>query len=192
MVQPDPALIRSFPTAADFGAWLAQNHAREGLLWLRLCKQGSGLPTVSKSDAIDEALCWGWIDGQLAALDAVAFLVRFTPRRPGAAWSQANRARAEALIAAGRMQPAGLAAVQAAQADGRWQAAYPGQRAMTIPEDFLNALATRPEAGATYALLNRANLYAVSYRLATARTPAAREKRIAAILDRLAKGETYH
>lgn len=192
MALPDPALIRPFATAADFGAWLALHHADVPALWLKFFKQGSGVATLTKAEAIDEALCWGWIDGQLAGFDATAFLTRFTPRKRGSAWSQANCARVEVLVAAGRMQPPGLAEVQAAQADGRWQAAYAGQGAMTVPEDFLRALAARPEAKATYARLNRANLYAVSYRLATARTPQTREKRIAAILDRLAKGETFH
>lgn len=192
MPQPDPALIQPFASAADFDGWLAANHATARELWLKLFKAASGVATVSKPEAIDAALCWGWIDGQIAAFDTAAFLTRFTPRRPGSAWSRINRDRAEALIAAGRMQPPGLAQVAAAQADGRWQAAYAGQGAMTIPEDFLRALDAWPAAKATYQGLNRANLYAVAYRLETARSPETREKRIAAILDRLARGETFH
>lgn len=192
MPQPDPALIQPFASAADFDGWLAANHATARELWLKLFKAASGVATVSKPEAIDAALCWGWIDGQIAAFDTAAFLTRFTPRRPGSAWSRINRDRAEALIAAGRMQPPGLAQVAAAQADGRWQAAYAGQCAMTIPEDFLRALDAWPAAKATYQGLNRANLYAVAYRLETARSPETREKRIAAILDRLARGETFH
>lgn len=192
MPQPDPALIQPFASAADFDGWLAVNHATARELWLKLFKAASGVATVSKPEAIDAALCWGWIDGQIAAFDTAAFLTRFTPRRPGSAWSRINRDRAEALIAAGRMQPPGLAQVAAAQADGRWQAAYAGQGAMTIPEDFLRALDAWPAAKATYQGLNRANLYAVAYRLETARSPETREKRIAAILDRLARGETFH
>ena len=192
MAKPDPARIRPFADAAAFAAWLAAHHGSQSELWVKFFKKGSAMATVSKVEAIREALCWGWIDGQLAPFDAAAFLTRFTPRRPGSAWSKANRTHAEELIAAGRMQPPGLAQVQAAQADGRWDAAYAGQAEMVVPEDFLAALEGNPAARATYEGLNRTNLYAIAYRLHTAKTPQTRARRLAAMLDTLARGERFH
>lgn len=192
MPQPDPALIMPFASTANFSGWLAANHTTTRELWLKLCKVVSGVTAISRSEAIDTALCRGWIDGQIAAFDAAAFLTRFTPRRPGRAWSRINRDRAGALIAAGWLQPPGLAQVAAAPAVGRWHVAYAGRGAMTIPVDFRGALKARPAAKATFQGLNRANLCAVAYRLETAPNTNAREKRIVAILDRLARSETFH
>ena len=139
-VTPNPDHIRAFPDAAAFEAWLAAHHASETEIWLRLYKKASGLPTVSYAEALDIALCWGWIDGQKKPLDAASFLQRFCPRGSKSIWSQRNIAHVERLTQAGRMQPEGLARVDAAKADGRWQRAYAAGRDMEVPDDLLGAI----------------------------------------------------
>lgn len=191
-MQPDPALIQDFADAAAFGGWLAGHHAASQVLWLKIWKQGSGVATISIRDAVTEALRFGWIDGQKAALDDRAWLTRFTPRKARSLWSQVNRELAEDLIAAGRMEVAGLAQVVAARADGRWDAAYARQSDMEVPEDFQRAVASDPAVKEFYDSLNRANLFAITYRLNTARKPETRGKRAAAILAQLAKGQRFH
>ncbi len=188
----NPDQIRAFASVGEFRDWLALHHTSASELWLRFARKTSLEVTISKLDAVREALCWGWIDGQLAHYDEVSFLTRFSPRRAGSAWSRVNRDHAEALIAKGRMQLAGLAQVTAAQVDGRWDAAYAAQSTMQVPDDFIDALEDRPGARDTYLTLNRANVFAIVYRLETAKTPETRAKRMAAILDMLARGERFH
>ncbi len=189
---PDPARIRAFATAADFEAWVVAHHATERELYLRIYKKGSGEPTVTYAEALDVALCWGWIDGLKKSYDAASFLQRFTPRGPKSVWSQVNREHVARLVAAGRMQPQGQAHVDAAKADGRWEAAYGRVRDMTVPDDLREAIEANPAALATFGTLDRANLFALAWRVHTLKTAAGRAKRIAAFVEMLARGETLH
>ena len=182
----------AFARAEDLAAWLGENHATYQELWVRIFKAGSGRPSVTWTDCVIEAIRVGWIDGLKRAGDEASYLQRLTPRRPDSNWSARNRDHADRLIAEGRMSAAGLEQVAAARADGRWDAAYDGSAAMTMPPDFLEALAARPTADAFFRTLDRTNLYPIYYRLQTARTPETRARRMQQILDRLARGERFH
>jgi uncharacterized protein YdeI (YjbR/CyaY-like superfamily) len=184
--------VRAFRSSRAFNTWLAKNHARSLGIWLRFFKKGSGITSVTYAQALDEALCYGWIDGQTKSLDDQSWLQRFTPRRSRSVWSKRNVANVDRLTEQGRMKPAGLKQVETAKADGRWIAAYDSPRAMTPPEDLLQALAKLPKALAFYNSLNRANTYAIVWRLQTARKPETRQRRLTAILDMLRKGEKFH
>jgi uncharacterized protein YdeI (YjbR/CyaY-like superfamily) len=187
-----PSPPRAFKTRADLERWLKDNHAKETELWVRVYKKGSGTPSVDWNDLVVAGLCWGWIDGQRKALDEVSFVQRMTPRRPRSNWSKRNCDHAERLIAEGRMQPPGLAHVEAARRDGRWESAYAGSSEMIIPEDFLAALKKNAAAKKLFATLNRQNLFAIYHRLQTAKKPATRAKRIAAMIAQLASGKPFH
>jgi uncharacterized protein YdeI (YjbR/CyaY-like superfamily) len=182
----------SFRCARAFRAWLAKNHARSEGILLRIYKKDSGVATVSYAEALDQALCHGWIDGRKLPGDARSWLQTFTPRRPKSGWSKNNTKHAERLIEAGQMTPAGLKEVEAAKADGRWQAAYDAFGSATVPNDFLAQLARNKKAHAFFATLNKTNRYSIVYRLQTAKRPEIREKRMQAIIDMLARGETFH
>ncbi len=191
-VVPNPKRIKSFRTEADFEKWMRTNHAREPELWLKVHKKASGLPSVTVQQALDVALCWGWIDGIRKSYDAQSFLQRFTPRRAKSIWSQINREHVARLIEQKRMTPHGLEQVEAAKADGRWQSAYAGGRAMEVPADLIAAIRAEPKAFKHFQTLNKANLYAMSFRLANLKTQAGREKRIVAFVEMLKRGETLH
>jgi uncharacterized protein YdeI (YjbR/CyaY-like superfamily) len=183
---------RAFPTAADFDAWLAAEHDRAPGLFVKLAKKSSGIPSLTAAEAVEVALCHGWIDGRGNRVDDVWFTVRYTPRRAKSVWSQKNVETVARLIAEGRMRPAGLAAVEAAQADGRWDRAYAGAATITVPDDLAAALAAEPAAEAFFAGLDRTNRYAVLWRVHTAGTPRTRANRIAACVQMLAEGRTWH
>jgi uncharacterized protein YdeI (YjbR/CyaY-like superfamily) len=192
-VIPDPKKIKSFRTEAAFAAWMKANHARETELWLKIRKKWSGLPTVTSAEALDVALSWGWIDGIRKSFDAQSFLQRYTPRRARSVWSQINREHVARLTAAGRMTPHGQRQVDAAKADGRWDAAYaPMRRAneATVPGDLRAAIDANPRARKTFRTLGRQNLFALAFRTNNMKTPAGRAKKIAALVDMLARGET--
>ena len=182
--------VLAFESAAAFEAWLAAQPRDSAGLWLKLPKKGSGVASVSKSEAIDAALCHGWIDGQLDRYDEKSWLVRFTPRRPRSKWSQINCERAEELVATGRMRPAGLAEIEAAKKDGRWQNAYPPHSRATPPPDLETALDANPTAAAFFATLKGANRYGLIYRVLDAKRPETRAKRIADFVAMLERGET--
>jgi uncharacterized protein YdeI (YjbR/CyaY-like superfamily) len=189
---PDPTKIRPFRTASAFERWLAKNHGHESELWLRIYKKNSGVPTVTAAEALDVALCWGWIDGIRKGLDDESFLQRYTPRRPKSIWSQVNREHVARLIAAGRMTEHGQRQVDAAKADGRWDAAYAPIRsasAETIPEDLRAAIEASPKARKTFATLNRVNLFALAFRTNSMKTAAGRARKIAALVEMLERGE---
>jgi uncharacterized protein YdeI (YjbR/CyaY-like superfamily) len=190
---PDPTKIKSFPSEAAFEAWLAANHARATELWLKIHKKDSGLPTVTYAEALDVALCWGWIDGLKKAFNADSFLQRFTPRKGKSIWSQINQGHVARLASAGRMTPHGQRQVDAAKADGRWDAAYAPIRsatAATIPADLRAAIEANPRARKTFKTLGRQNLFALAFRTNNLKTPAGRAKKIAALVAMLARGET--
>ena len=192
-VVPDPRKIKSFRSEAAFAAWMKANHAREDEIWLKIHKKGSGLATVTNTQAIDVALCWGWIDGIRKSFDEQSFLQRFTPRRARSIWSQINRDHVARLTTAGRMTPHGQRQVDAARADGRWDAAYAPMRSAvegTIPEDLRAAIEANPRASKTFRTLSRPNLFALRFRTNNMKTPAGREKKIAALVAMLARGET--
>jgi uncharacterized protein YdeI (YjbR/CyaY-like superfamily) len=192
-VIPNPAKIRSFRTEAAFAAWMKTHHAREDELWLRIYKKGSGVPTVTPAQALDVALCWGWIDGIRKSFDDQSFLQRYTPRRARSIWSQVNRDNVARLTAAGRMTPHGQRQVDAARADGRWDAAYAPIRSAseaTIPADLRAAIEANPRARKTFRTLGRVNLFALAFRTNSMKTPAGRARKIAALVDMLARGET--
>lgn len=192
-VTPDPNKIRSFRTEKDFEKWLAANHDRETELWLKIHKKDSGLATVTPAQAIDVALCWGWIDGLRKGFDERSFLQRFTPRGAKSIWSQINRDNVARLIEAGRMTPHGLRHVEAAKQDGRWAAAYAPIRAAsegTLPDDLRAAINANSRALKTFRALNRQNLFALAFRTNNMKTPAGRAKKIAALVAMLARGET--
>ena len=192
MPTPDTRTIRAFVTARAFESWLRANYARETEIHLRIYKKNSGVKTVTPDEAVDVALCWGWIDGVRRSHDAQSFLQRFTPRRPKSVWSQINRDRVARLIEAGRMTPHGLAHVEAAKADGRWQAAYAAASKMTLPDDLRAAIEASPGAQRTFATLSKQNSFALAYRVLTMRTPAGRARKIESLVAMLARGETPH
>jgi uncharacterized protein YdeI (YjbR/CyaY-like superfamily) len=176
--------------AADWEAWLDDHHADAPGVWLKLGKKGCPVPSVSYAQALEGALCFGWIDGQIRGLDAHFTLRRFTPRRPRSKWSQINCAHAERLIAAGRMRPAGFAQLEAAQADGRWDAAYAPPSRIEVPDDLQAALDAHPDAMAFFATLKSIDRYAYLYRLHHVTDATRRAKRIEGYIERLARGET--
>ena len=190
---PVPERIRSFRTEAAFERWLSGNHERAPELWIRIYKKSSGVPTITPAEALDIALCWGWIDGIRKSLDDRSFLQRYCPRRPKSVWSEINRDNVSRLIAAGRMTPHGQRQIDAAKADGRWAAAYAPIRkttAATIPDDLKAAIEKNPRARRMFNKLGRMNLFALAFRTNHMRTPAGRAKKIAALVDMLARGET--
>ena len=190
---PDPKKIKSFRSQTAFESWLAANHARETELWVKIHKKDSGLPTVTCAQALDVALCWGWIDGIRKSFDERSFLQRYTPRKAKSVWSQINREHVARLTAAGRMTPHGQRQVDAAKADGRWQAAYaPIRKATqaTIPDDLRAAIEASPRARKTFRTLGRLNLFALAFRTNNMRTPAGRAKKIATLVAMLERGET--
>jgi uncharacterized protein YdeI (YjbR/CyaY-like superfamily) len=192
-VVPDPGKIKSFRTEADFERWMKANHARETEIWLRIYKKASGEPTVTAAQALDVALCWGWIDGIRKSFDEHSFLQRYTPRRARSIWSQVNRDHVARLTAAGRMTPHGQRQVDAAKADGRWDAAYAPIRSASeasIPDDLRAAIQANPRARKTYSTLGKMNLFALAFRTNHMKTPAGRAKKIAALVAMLARGET--
>ncbi|HEV2692976.1 MAG TPA: YdeI/OmpD-associated family protein [Verrucomicrobiae bacterium] len=182
----------AFKSQADFRAWLMDNHDKCEGIWLRLFKKASGEATVTYAEALDEALCFGWIDGQKKSLDELSWIQKFTPRRARSGWSKRNTEHVERLTKAGLMMPAGILAVEAAKADGRWHTAYESPKNALPPEDFLKALGKDKKAKAFFETLNRANVYAIVYRLQTAKKAETRARRMAAILAMMKRGEKFH
>jgi uncharacterized protein YdeI (YjbR/CyaY-like superfamily) len=184
--------VEEFASANAWERWLRTNHARSPGLWLKIAKKGSGTTTVDITDAIEVALCYGWIDGLRHKHDDVYFRQRFTPRKPRSRWSQINRDRAEALIDSGRMRPAGLAEVEAARADGRWDAAYAGSRTIEVPDDLTRALRRNAKARRAFEALDSRNRFAILYRIHDAKRPETRARRIEQFVTMLAEGRTVH
>lgn len=184
--------IIPFESEAAWEGWLEQNHASSPGLWLKIAKKGSGYESVDYAGALDVALCFGWIDGQKNKFDDEYWLQKFTPRRPRSKWSKINREKVERLIAEGRMREAGLAEIEAAKADGRWDAAYESQSKITVPDDLQAALDANPEAKAFFDTLNSANRYAILYRVDEAKRPETRQRRIDNFIDMLNKGEKLY
>jgi uncharacterized protein YdeI (YjbR/CyaY-like superfamily) len=187
-----PSLSAEFASAAAWHAWLAEHHGEPDGVWLRIAKKGSGVVTVAYPEVLDTAIAYGWIDGQRKALDETYFLQRFTPRRARSPWSKINRAKAEAMIAAGTMKAAGLAEVERARADGRWDAAYAGAAAMTVPADLQAELDARPAAAAFFAALSSQNRYAILYRLQSAKRPETRARRLETFVAMLERRESIY
>lgn len=181
-----------FKSAKAFETWLKQHHATSAGLWLQIAKRGADQASVSYPEAVEIALCWGWIDSQKKGLDAHYFLQRFTPRRARSVWSKVNVDKVAALLKAGRMQAPGLAQVEAAKADGRWAQAYDGARTSAVPADLIAALDAAPGAKAFFSTIDAANRYAVLWRIQTAAKAETRAKRIAQLVEMLARGETIH
>jgi uncharacterized protein YdeI (YjbR/CyaY-like superfamily) len=172
------AEVIAFRDAAEFAAWLDGHVALRAGVWLKIAKSGSGIPSLTSDEAVDVGLCYGWISGQRRSLDDVYYLQKYVPRRPRSRWSQVNVDKVGQLIASGRMRPAGLAEVEAAQADGRWDAAYESQRTATVPPDLAAALAASPRAAQAFEALNRTQRYTLILPVLTARTAAARAARL--------------
>jgi uncharacterized protein YdeI (YjbR/CyaY-like superfamily) len=189
---PDELPIVLFATPAELEAWLEENHAESPGLWLKIAKKGTEPPSVSYAEALELALCFGWIDSQKRGFDEHHFLQRFTPRRPRGRWSKINREKVEALLAAGSVRPAGLAEVEAAKADGRWEAAYESQSNAKVPADLQRELDANPAAAAFFAQLDGANRYAILYRLGDSKKPETRERRLRKFVAMLERGEKIH
>lgn len=179
--------------ASAWEQWLERNHeARTEGVWLRLLRKGAAEATLTYLEAVEVALCFGWIDGQAKRHDEISRVQRFTPRRRRSVWSKVNTERAERLIQEGRMRPAGLREVEAAKVDGRWEHAYDPPSKATVPDDFLAELKTHPRAAAFFATLTKRNTFPIAYRLQTARTPETRAKRIRSIIEMFERGEKFH
>ena len=192
-IVPDPKKIKSFRTATAFETWLARNHDRETELWLKIHKKDSGLPSITALQALDVVLCWGWIDGIRKSFDERSFLQRYTPRRARSIWSQVNRDHVARLTAAGRMTPHGQRQIDAAKADGRWDAAYAPIRSAsreTVPDDLRASIEASPLARKTFQTLGRMNLFALTFRTNNMKTSAGRAKKIAELVAMLERGET--
>lgn len=189
----DPTKIKAFRTQDAFEAWMRKNHDRETEVWLKVHKKGSGLASVTTAEALDVALCWGWIDAIRKSFDEQSFLQRYTPRRKKSMWSQVNRDHIARLTEAGRMTPHGQAQVDAAKADGRWDAAYAPMRSAseaTLPADLRAAIRANKKALATFEGLSKANLFSLTFRVSNMKTAAGRATKIAALVAMLARGET--
>jgi uncharacterized protein YdeI (YjbR/CyaY-like superfamily) len=184
--------IVSFQTASDFRLWLERNHRESEGIRLRIFKKGSGVTSITYAEALDEALCFGWIDGQKEPNDEASWQQRFTRRRAKSGWSKINTQHAERLVAAKRMKPAGISAVEAAKKDGRWQAAYDSPKTAAVPDDFLAALRKDKRALEFFESLNKANRYAIAYRLQTAKKPETRVKRLHLFVEMMKRGEKLH
>lgn len=182
----------SFTTLASWEKWLGRNHAKSTGLWVRFFKKHSGKKSIIYAEALDGALCYGWIDGQLKKYDADSWIQKFTPRKAKSIWSKRNTRRVGELIKLKRMKPAGLLAVQTARADGRWEKAYDSPGNMEVPADFLRMLRKQKGAYAFFKTLNRANQYAIAWRLQTAKKPETRERRMKAIVVMMAEGKKFH
>ena len=182
--------IVAFEGAADFARWLQRHHSDHAGIWLRIYKKGSGKPTVTYAEALEEALCWGWIDGQKQRGDEHSWLQKFTPRGRRSVWSKVNTEHVGRLEREGRMQAAGRAAVDAARADGRWERAYHSSSTFEMPADFLRALAKDPPAQRFYESLAKSQRYRIFYRLQSARRPETRDRRMREFLGMLRRGET--
>ncbi|HWV84664.1 MAG TPA: YdeI/OmpD-associated family protein [Capillimicrobium sp.] len=178
------------PDAAAFEAWMEAEHVSAPGVWLEFAKKASGIPTVTYGEALDIALCFGWIDGQTKSVDETWYRQRFTPRRTRSRWSLRNVEKVAELIAAGRMRPAGLAEVERAKADGRWEGAYPSPSRIEVPPDLQAELDADPQAAASFAALDSRNRYAILYRLHDAKRPETRARRLAQFVDTLRRGET--
>jgi uncharacterized protein YdeI (YjbR/CyaY-like superfamily) len=181
-----------FATQDEFRAWLDAEHARSDGIWIRFAKRASGIQTVVYDEVLDVALAYGWIDGQVRRLDDTYYLQRWTPRRARSRWSKRNRAKAEQLIASGAMQPAGLAEVERARADGRWDRAYDSPSTATVPDDLRAALDANPQAAECFAGLSSQNRYAILHRLQDAKRPETRRRRLEQFVGMLERGETLH
>jgi uncharacterized protein YdeI (YjbR/CyaY-like superfamily) len=184
--------VKAFKTATLFEAWLAKSHDTSDGIWLRMYKKGSGIQTVTYAEALDIALCYGWIDGQVKKYDEDSWIQKFTHRRPKSIWSKRNREHIARLTKAKRMQPSGLAEVALAKADGRWDRAYDSPSNMQVPEDFLHELKKDKKAYAFFLTLNKANTYAIAWRLQTAKKPETRARRMQVLLAMLAREEKIH
>jgi uncharacterized protein YdeI (YjbR/CyaY-like superfamily) len=182
----------AFASPAAFETWLAEHHTESDGIWLKFAKKASGIESVVYAEALEVALCYGWIDGQSKSLDADWYLQRFTPRRRRSPWSKINREKVAALIAAGRMQPAGHAEIERAKADGRWDAAYDSASKIAVPDDLQAALDVNPAARDFFVTLNGSNRYAILYRIQDAKRPETRTRRIEKFVAMLANGETLH
>jgi uncharacterized protein YdeI (YjbR/CyaY-like superfamily) len=189
--KPDIPIL-TFTSTEDFTSWLAEHHKVSSGIWIRLFKIKSGVPAITYAEALDVALCYGWIDGQKKAYDTESWLQKFTPRRPKSIWSKKNREHVERLEKSGRMEAAGIEEVEAAKADGRWEQAYESSSTMVVPEDFLIELAKDKTAEAFFKTLNKTNIYSIVWRLQTAKKPETRMKRMKAILEMLKNGEKFH
>lgn len=188
----DPAKVREFPDADSFYRWLAENHASETEIWIKIHKVSSGLPSITPLEAIDVALCWGWIDAIRKGLDKTSYLQRYTPRGRKSIWSQINVDNVARLIEEGRMTEHGLREVDAAKADGRWAKAYKGSKDMTVPEDLQAAIDAEPAAREMFAKLSSQNRFALVFRTHNMKTEAGRRKKIADFVAMLMRGETIY
>jgi uncharacterized protein YdeI (YjbR/CyaY-like superfamily) len=188
-VVPDPKAIRPFANEVAFEAWLKKNHDSATEVWIKVFKKGSGKPSIDWQQAVDVALCWGWIDGIRKAFDEEAFLQRYTPRKAKSRWSLINVERVKRLTKAGRMTPHGQRHVDAAKSDGRWEAAYPPPSAIEVPADFLAAIATKPKALKTFRALKREQTFKLAYRLHHLKSAERRAKLIADVISALTRGE---
>ncbi len=184
--------VISFKTAKDWRNWLEENHNKEKGIWLRMYKKGTDKTSVNYETALDEALCYGWIDGQKKKCDNESYLQKFTPRRSRSIWSKRNIEHIERLEKEGRMRPAGRKEVEAAKADGRWERAYDSPKNMQVPEDFIAELSKNKKALAFFEGLNKTNRYSIAWRLQTAKKPETREKRKKVMLEMMARGEKFH
>ena len=184
--------ILPFTSQPKWADWLAKQHDKSAGVWLKLSKKDSGIPSVTYNEALEVALCYGWIDGQKNSFDEKYFLQKFTPRRPKSIWSKINVEKVERLIASGQMKPAGLKAIEAAKADGRWEQAYSSQKNISVPEDFQSALDRNKKAKAFFETLNSANRYSFLFRIETAKKAETRAKRIQQFVEMLVKGEKFH
>ena len=184
--------VHLFATATEMESWLDESHESSDGVWLKIAKKGAAEPSVTYDEAVELGLCFGWIDSQVRRFDDQHYIQRFTPRRPRGRWSKINREKAEALMEAGKMRPAGLAEVEAAKADGRWEAAYEGQRTAKVPPDLQRELDANPTAAEFFASLSGANRYAIIYRLDDAKKPETRERRLKKFLAMLERGEKIH
>lgn len=192
MENKDGLPIISFENQTTWEAWLNEHHTDSKGLWLKIAKKGTGITSAQYPEALESALCYGWIDGQKGSFDEIYWLQKFTPRRAKSGWSKINRQKAEELIAGGRMQPAGLQQVELAKADGRWEAAYDSQSKITVPDDLQQALDKNLQAQAFFATLNSANRYAILYRIQTAKKPETRAARIEKFIDMLSKEQKLY
>lgn len=184
--------VRLFKDAGAWETWLAKQHAKSAGLWLRIAKAASGVSSVSYAEALDVALCYGWIDGQKKSLDDQTWLQKFTPRGKRSIWSKINREKVQRLIESGRMQAAGLEAIERAKANGQWNAAYDSHRTSVVPDDLQQALAANPTAQTFFATLNSANRYAILYRIQTVKRAETRAKKIEQFVAMLERGEVFH